>query len=498
MTSSNGTRNPIIWADVPDPSVIRVEDTYYMSSTTMHMNPGVPIMKSKDLASWEIVNYVYDVLGEKDQQKLIADQNEYGKGSWASSLRYHEGIFYVVFSSQVANSTFIYKTRDIENGPWEKHTIQFVHDMSLLFDDDGCVYLVYGGGDIRILELTADATSVKPSGLNQVIIPNSSAIAGSDIMLPAEGAHIHKINNKYYIFLITWPRDGMRTVLCYRADTITGPWEGRIVLQDSGIAQGGLIDTPDGKWYALLFGDRGAVGRIPYLVPVTWEDNWPIFGIGGKVPQEVDINKKSGHQIVSSDEFERQKGDSDLGLAWQWNHNPDNENWSLTERQGFLRLRTSSLSKSLVDARNTLTQRTFGPECSGIVAVEISEMRVGDYAGLAVLQKNYGFVGVKMSKAGKKIIMMDGSLNPPVEVDHINVEHERVYFKIACDFREQKDLAYFYYSLDGKDWVAIGSTLKMTYTIPHFMGYRFALFNFSTEEIGGYVDFDYFRLENSS
>ncbi|MDI9414225.1 MAG: glycoside hydrolase, partial [Bacillota bacterium] len=334
--------------------------------------------------------------------------------------------------------------------------------------------------------------------LNQVIIPNSSAIAGSDIMLPAEGAHIHKINNKYYIFLITWPRDGMRTVLCYQADTITGPWEGRVVLQDSGIAQGGLIDTPDGKWYALLFGDRGAVGRIPYLVPVTWEDNWPIFGIDGKVPEEVDIRKRSHHQIVSSDEFERQKGDSDLGLAWQWNHNPDNENWSLTERQGFLRLRTGSLSKSLVDARNTVTQRTFGPKCSGIVAVEISEMRIGDYAGLAVLQKNYGFVGVKMSQAGKEIIMMDGSLNPPVEVDHINVEHEPVYFKIACDFREQKDLAYFYYSIDGKDWVAIGSTLKMTYTIPHFMGYRFALFNFSTEEIGGYVDFDYFRLENSS
>ena len=159
MAVSKNAQNPVIWADVPDPSVIRVGDTYYMTSTTMHVNPGVPIMKSKDLVNWEIVNYVYDILGGDDRQRLVNGQNEYGRGSWASSLRYYDGTFYVLFSSQTAGHTFIFRTNDIENGPWEKTTIRFTHDMSLLIDDDQRAYLVYGGGDIRLLELTEDLRS---------------------------------------------------------------------------------------------------------------------------------------------------------------------------------------------------------------------------------------------------------------------------------------------------------------------------------------------------
>ncbi|MDI9477368.1 MAG: glycoside hydrolase 43 family protein [Bacillota bacterium] len=514
MTTSRNAQNPVIWADVPDPSVIRVGDTYYMTSTTMHVNPGVPIMKSKDLVNWEIVNYVYNVLGDDERQRLINGQNEYGKGSWASSLRYHNGVFYVVFSSQTAGKTFIFQTPDLEKGPWEKYTIDFTHDMSLLFDDDGRVYLVYGGGDIRLLELTEDARAIKEDGLNQVIIPDSSAIAGPDIALPAEGAHIHKINGKYYIFLITWPRGGMRTQLCYRADRITGPYEGRVVLQDAGIAQGGLVDTANGKWYALLFGDRGAVGRIPYLVPVTWEDGWPILGIDGKVPQDTGIAVESKLKIVSSDEFDQKEekinayhtvieeenennyNGSNLNLVWQWNHNPDNRYWSLTERPGYLRLINGSVSTSILDARNTLTQRTFGPECSAVVAMEVNNMREGDYAGLAALQRDYGFVAVKMSRGRKSIVMVNASSGTPVEVESIPITEDRVYFRVDCDFHEQKDLAYFYYSLDGQHWQSIGDTLQMSYTIPHFMGYRYALFNYATIDTGGYVDFDYFRISD--
>ena len=485
-------KNPIIWADVPDPSVIMVNDTFYMSSTTMHVNPGVPIMKSDDLVNWEIVNYVYDVLGDKEEQRLEKGKDEYGRGSWASSLRYHNGIYYVVFSSQTENKTFVFRTKDIEGGPWEKHVLPFVHDMSLLFDDDGRTYLVYGAGDIRILELTAAGTAVKPNGLDQVIIPDSSAIAGPDIALKAEGAHIHKINGMYYIFLITWPRGGIRTQLCYRAQTITGPWEGKVVLQEAGIAQGGLVDTPDGKWYALLFGDRGAVGRIPYLIPVTWQDGWPVLGVDGRVPEDTGLGPDRGIRIVASDEFDR----PELGLVWQWNHNPDDDNWSLTERPGYLRLRTGKISRDITEARNSLTQRTFGPECSGEVALEIDQMREGDYAGLAAFQKHYGFVGVKMTGRGKAIVMVDGSEGEQVEVESVELAPgvSRVYLRIGCDFRQQKDLANFYYSLDGKEWTPIGRSLKMRYTLPHFMGYRFALFNFASENPGGWVDFDYFLI----
>lgn len=509
-------RNPIIWADVPDPSVIRVGDVYYMSSTTMHMNPGVPIMKSKDLVNWEIVNYVYDILDDTDMLALRNGQNAYGQGSWASSLRYHNGTYYVGFASYTTGKTYIYRTNDIENGPWNRSVLNGVyHDLSLLFDDDGRVYMVYGGGDIRLVELTSDATAIKEGGINQVIIPNASAVAGPNIGLPAEGSHIHKINGKYYIFLITWPRGGMRTELVFRSDSITGPYEGRVALRDSGIAQGGLVDTPDGSWYALLFGDRGAVGRIPYLVPVTWKDGWPVFGFDGKVPDALGIpvtNDISG--IVRSDEFDqfvggsvpesrlrkpsvRQNNDSNgsgLDLVWQWNHNPDNDYWSLSDRPGYLRLVNGRLSNSILDASNTLTQRTFGPTCSGQVAMEIANMKDGDTAGLAAFQRQYGFVGVRAEGSEKYIVMVNGSQDTPVEVERIPINQDRVYLRVDCDFRDRTDRANFYYSLDGAEWMAIGNTLKMSYTMPHFMGYRFALFNYATKEPGGYVDFDYFRV----
>lgn len=487
-------RNPVIWADVPDPSVIRVGNIYYMSSTTMHMNPGVPIMRSKDLVNWEIVNYVYDILDDTDKLALRNGQNAYGQGSWASSLRYHDGLYYVGFASYTTEKTYIYRTRDIENGPWERSVLDGVyHDLSLLFDDDGRVYMVYGGGDIKLVELTPDATAIKEGGLNQVIIPNASVVASPDVGLPAEGAHIHKINGNYYIFLITWPRGGMRTELCFRSERITGPYEGRVVLADAGIAQGGLVDTPDGSWYALLFGDRGAVGRIPYLVPVRWEDSWPVLGIDNKVPEALDIagdNEISG--IVRSDEFDGPA----LDLVWQWNHNPANEYWSLTDRPGYLRLVNSKCCGGILEAVNTLTQRTFGPRCSGEVAIEVANMKDGDIAGLAAFQAQYGFVGVKAEGAGKYLVMVNGRGKRPVEAEKIPVTQDRVYMKIDCDFKNQADRAYFSYSLDGSNWIAIGDVLPISYTIPHFMGYRFALFSYATKEPGGYVDFDYFRVSD--
>ena len=155
----------------------------------------------------------------------------------------------------------------------------------------------------------------------------------------------------------------MRTVIIHRADKITGPYESRLGLQDRGIAQGGLIDTPDGDWYTYLFRDNGAVGRIPYLAPVVWEDGWPVIGIDGKVPDKLDLPASKGliPGLVASDEFKRKKGEPALPLVWQWNHNPVNEYWSLTERKGFLRVTTSRIDTSFYLARNTLTQRTIGP-----------------------------------------------------------------------------------------------------------------------------------------
>ena len=319
------------------------------------------------------------------------------------------------------------------------------------------------------------------------------------MLFRSEGSQLFKVNGKYYLFNITWPKGGMRTVVIHRADNINGPWEGRVALQDKGVAQGGLIDTPDGRWFAYLFRDNGSVGRIPYLVPVKWEDGWPVLGINGKVPETLDLPASKGliPGIVASDEFTRKKKDAALPLVWQWNHNPDNSLWSVSERKGYLRLKTGRIDTDFLSARNTLTQRTIGPVCSGTTSMDVSDMREGDFAGLALLQKKYGWIGVKYENGVKKIVMVSAQTDKPEEVESLPLNQNTVFLKAECDFTDKKDIADFYYSLDGKKWTKIGSQLKMAYTLPHFMGYRFGLFNYATKTPGGYVDFDYFRISDS-
>ncbi len=489
--------NPIIWADVPDIAVIRVGDMYYMSSTTMHLSPGLPIMKSRDLVNWQLVRYAYDTPGEDDALSLRNGKSAYGKGSWASSLRHHNGTFYVTTFSGTTGKTYVYSTRDIEKGPWAVSSFRpMLHDHSLFFDDDGRVYMIYGGGRIKLIELTADASAIKAGGADQVIIPDASAVAGPDIGLRAEGSQMFKVNGRYYLFNIVWPKAGMRTVIVHRADKIAGPYEGRVALQDKGVAQGGLIDTPKGEWYAYLFQDHGAVGRVPFLVPVKWEDGWPVLGVDGKVPDTLSLPASTGciPGIVASDEFDRRPGERALPLVWQWNHNPDDNLWSLTSRPGFLRLTTGRVDTDFLASRNTLTQRTFGPECSATTAIDVSNMKDGDFAGLALLQKKYGLVGVKADGNARAIVMLSAESDSPVEIARVPLAGKTVFLRADCDFKDRADKANFFYSLDGKTWTAIGGALKMVYTLPHFMGYRFGLFNFATKTPGGYVDLDSFRI----
>lgn len=499
------THNPIIFADVPDMSMIRVNDTYYMSSTTMHMNPGVPIMKSKDLVNWQIASYAYETLEDIDAFELNNGKNAYGGGTWASSIRYHNGTFYVSTFSNNSNLNYLFYTDDPEKTPWKKISYQpKIHDHSLFFDDDGKAYMISCGGSVGIRQMKDDLSGIKEE-TTKLLIEDADAITGKERGLPAEGAQMFKVNGKYYIFLISWPQKSMRTVLLYRSDNIMGPYEGKVVLEDKGIAQGGIVDTPDGKWYGYFFRDYGSVGRIPYIVPMEWKDGWPVFGDNGRVPEVLNIDAKQPliPEIVASDEFNREKEDRDLPLVWQWNHNPNDKYWSVTDRPGYLRLKTFRLDKSILSAKNTLTQRAFGPQSSADIAIDISNMKDGDIAGLGLLQEKYGIVGVKMEN-GKKFIFTGNAQNSDrgienyKELESIPLKGKKAYFKISANFKDFADQAYFYYSQDGKNWKPIGTTLKMAYTLSHFMGYRFALFNYATQQTGGYVDFDYFRISGDT
>ena len=516
--------NPVIFADVPDIDIIRVDDAFYMVSTTMHLSPGCPIMKSYDLVNWETVNYVFDTLDDRDNLALRNGENNYGKGQWAATLRYNDGVYYAGFTSFSTGKTYIYHTNDIENGKWDRFVYdECFHDMSLLFDDDGRVYLVYGGGQIWCVELEKDLSAVKP-GTKRKLIDDAGLVKGC----LAEGSHVYKLNGYYYIFIITWPPHGRRTQLCYRSETLDGEWEMKVIIDDNigfrndGVAQGGIVDDKDGKWYCFVFQDHGAVGRTPVLTTMTWEDGWPVVGADGKVPKTADI-PVAGHEkkgIVTSDEFinsqivrsyhsfadtPEEAGESDyngsnLALEWQWNHNPDNRLWSLTERKGYLRLRTGNVCGTVANARNTLTQRTFGPECGAYIKLDVSEMKEGDAAGFAAFAEKYGYVAVKIEDGKKYIVTVWYDDNDDVErefeTERVEIAENEVYLRVDCDYKNAADKAYFYYSLDGENWTKIGNTLQMNYCGLHFMGYRYAIFNFPTKQSGGYVDVDFFRVEN--
>jgi arabinoxylan arabinofuranohydrolase len=192
-----------------------------------------------------------------------------------------------------------------------------------------------------------------------------------------------------------------------------------------------------------------------------------------------------------------------LNPVWQWNHVPDMQAWSLTERKGWLRLRTTAVVKHIREARNTLTQRTYGPTCQGEVLLDCSQLKDGDVAGLSCFQNRYGFVGAKkendqlyivMQKAMDKGDAVGKEMESVSFTSHPSSLTSKVYLRVSCDFRDLTDKATFSYSLDGKEWHPIGDTLQMHYDWPDFCGYRFALFHYATKEVGGIADFDYFHV----
>ena len=507
--------NPVIWSDVPDDDIIRVGDTYYMVSTTMFFSPGAPIMKSKDLVSWEICNYVYDTYANGDKQTLTGGAHDYAHGQWAASLRYKDGVFYVFFGSYGTGNSYIYKTTDIENGTWTRSEIRgMYHDASMLLDEDGRNYLVYGGGgEIKLRELNAEMTDFKSGSSEQTIIRT-----GLD-NLAGEGSHIQKIGDYYYVFLIAWPSGSGRIELCYRSKNVAGPYEGKTVLNSglgtygSGVAQGGIVQTPDGDWYGLLFQDHGSVGRVPVLVPVNWQDGWPMMGINGKAPTTLTFTTDyTGAALARDDDFSYTA--NKLALEWQWNHNPDNNAWSVTEREGWLRLHNAHTAQSILHARNTLTMRTEGPACSGAVRLDTRGMKPGDCAGLSAFQFNYGNIGVRVDDSGTKYVYMAKNAiysNSAAVMDsydkiieQVPMQGDTVCLKAAYRFGtvdenynvlNNIDKVDFYYSFDGSNWTKLGDTLSMTYDLKLFTGYRNALYSYSTKSTGGYADFDYFDYE---
>lgn len=497
--------NPLTYTDIPDNDVIRVGEDFYMVSTTMFFCPGAPVMHSKDLVHWSIVSYIYDYLADDDIYNLRNGRNAYGKGQWATSLRYCDGVFYALFIANDQHKTYVYRTTDITKSYWERNVIEgaFFHDASLLFDNDGRVYVVYGNGELCITELTPDLREVKQGGINQVLINTPRQGFG----LRAEGAHFYHIGEYYYVLVIDWPSGKPRTERCFRSKTLLGPYEERIVLQGAfdgrsdGVAQGAIVDTPKGDWYGVFFQDHGGVGRVPTLQPVKWEEGWPILG-DNTIPVkqfEVNLTPCGEDHVWASDEF-KYKSDDALDLVWQWNHKPINADWSVTARKGWLRLSTSQLATNLFDARNTLCQRTVGPRCMNETLLDVSGMKPGDKAGLAAFQSNYCAIGIEVEDNGKRfVVATSGSRRDPKEVMRVPLKGKKIWLRMKYVFTPQADdtcgpdKVFMSYSTDGKHWVDVDYQLQMRFTLDLFIGYKAALYNYPTKQTGGHADFDYFR-----
>lgn len=488
--------NPVIWSDSPDPSIVRVGENYYMVTTTMHYAPGIPIFKSTDLAQWRTIGYVYETLANNDNINLNGGKDAYGKGSWASSIRYREkdGYYYVLTPSYTTNKTHLYKTKDIENGGWSEIQLPFYHDPSLFFDDDGTAWVFYGSGDqISYVQLNDDASGVKAGGKSGKLggVSVNQVTGTSNYYVQQEGSHMEKVNGEYYLFTISWPAGSCRSEIVYRSKSLLSGFSGRIFLQANGVAQGGIFDTPDGNWYALLFRDSGPVGRISHLVPTVWKDGWPEPAGGSKsAPATLDLpnEPEPGYGMVTSDDFDGEE----LRLEWQWNHNPDNSKWALSD--GKLRITTGRTDSRIVNAKNTLTQRTFGPKCVGRTLVDGSGMKEGDLAGIAALQDDKGFVALTKSGNGYKVVMYQGTQDGETMKESVDITGPQVYLRTDFDIPIDKGTASFYYSTDGSSWKKIGTNVNLSFNLHFFTGYRFALFNFATKTAGGYAEFDWFKV----
>lgn len=479
--------NPPLNADYPDPDIIRVGEDFYFASTTFVNTPGLVILHSKDLVNWDIVGHVIPRLTGNPKYDL-ENGGDYRHGVYAPSLRYHMGRFYIAVTP-VGGHTRIYSADRI-TGPWTMRELdREAFDPGLFFDTDGKAYIVTAigsNGTITLLSLNDDLSAVVDS---RVVHFNKGA----------EGSKLIRRGDWYYLFNAIPSRLGLTVS---RAKSLTGPWETRPQIDDkTGGHQGALVDLPDGGWYGFVMLDAGAVGRVTNISPVFWQDDWPVWGTPeapGRVPAFA-TKPIQGHlfrEPPSSDGF----SSSALGRQWQWNHNPDDKRWSLTERPGFMRLKATT-SETFWSARNTLVQKGQGPRSRGVAKLDLRGLAVGDQCGLGTFGKfssqlvvtrtsdGHGAVSARLIEStvhGSKIV----SRSQPRKI-----ALRDLWLAVTMDFTTDKSV--LSYSQDGKTWVTLPGDFPLAFDwrTGAFQGEQYGLFCYNPAGGEGRLDIDSFTLE---
>lgn len=519
--NGNGTyTNPLFYDEFSDPDLIRVGDWFYMTGTTMHAVPGLPVLRSRDLVNWEFVSYAMPSFPDGPEYRLEQGKDLYGQGIWAPVLRHHDGRFYI-FSNINGRGLHVFSAED-PAGPWRHSVIdRNLHDLSVLFDDDGRVWAVFDYNEVRLVELAPDLSGVV-EGSERVIIPAGNGMG--------EGHHFYKVDGRYYIISANYAPVGRMQAA--RADSLDGPWETVAISAsesmgfqrgwwESGVGQrspiptdgtvfsahkpganelgavplhqGGIVQTPSGQWWGFSMMDLKSIGRTTFLSPVTWHDGWPYFGLPGNLGRsprtwlkpQVEAQVAPHAPYARSDDFAGPL----LQPVWQWNHQPRDGKWSLSARRGHLRLHTLPAA-GFLHARNTLTQRVMGPESTATVVLDASGLQPGDIAGLGLLNMPAAWLGVVQSGAGR--VLRWHSQVAAADID-VPLDAPRVHLRVRGD--HDQDLAWFSWSTDGRRFHAIGQPVRLPYQLKTFQGTRHALFawNVAGRE-GGHADFDRFEL----
>lgn len=395
----NGTyKNPVLYADYSDPDIIAVGQDYYLTASSFNCIPGLPILHSKDLVNWEIIGYALQELEPEDQ----FNQPQHGKGVWAPSIRYHNGTFYIYWGDP-DHGIFMVKSKNPAS-KWDKPICVLsgkgMIDTCPLWDEDGRCYLVNGWAASRagfnsvltVRELSADGT--------RVIGKPCIVFDGGAVNHTAEGPKFYKRNGWYWIFC---PAGGVQQgwQLAMRSKQVYGPYEWKKVMAQghtsiNGPHQGAWVHTEEGEDWFLHFNDKGAYGRVVFLQPVTWKDNWPVMG---KVPQQgycgepfLTFRKPNSNSLTKtnpqeSDEFNT----TALGLQWQWQANYQ-QTFGMPMNNGCFRFYTGDIDtgyKSLWEVPNLLLQKLPAPEFTATTKIRMAAKEDHQYGGIVLMGMDY-------------------------------------------------------------------------------------------------------------
>ena len=523
----NGTyKNPVLYADYSDPDVIRAGDDFYMTASSFNCVPGLPILHSKDLVNWKIVNYALKSLDmEGVEPDGFFDKAQHGRGVWAPSIRYNKGE-YMIYWGDPDFGIYVVKTKDIL-GKWEKPVLVLPGkgriDPSVLFDDDGKVYFVHAWAGSRarlnsiltVCELNADGT--------KVIGEETLVFDGNDgVNHTVEGGKFYKKDGYYYLLA---PAGGVATgwQLALRSKNVYGPYEVKKVLAQgktniNGPHQGGLVDTQTGESWFLHFQDKGAYGRIIHLQPVNWKDGWPVMGVNDKgycgepVISYKKPNVGKSYPIetpAESDEF----NSAVLGLQWQWHANPG-QAWGFTSPYSYLRLYAQYYPDDYVnmwDIPNLLLQKLTAPELTATVKMNVTLRNDGDEVGLIMMGLDYSYISV--TKKGKDYLLKQISckdaerktsekilteeiLKNPNKKERYNyqtlLEDLEIYFQVIV---KDGAICRFCYSSDGKNFQPFGEQFNARQG--KWIGAKTGVFilNKTSGSERSWVDLDWFRVE---